>query len=1071
MARKVILDTAYTFTPSTKTIVIPRFIARERLVLITNVTQNKVIYNFSDPALTATSYVNATTNMVESTTLVLNYNTTTMSSTDKLQITIDEFVEKFEPAETQLDPTNKLRVSTPQALIDTDFEYGMQVSKWENLAMTNNRPFAYAYPTFIPNISGIAFPQNGRAVTVTTSVNHGLAVGTPITVQDAYLNIANGNFIIETVPSATTFTYTARAINPSSTITAVFDANKTAIYLGSLYAGAQIGTAPTMSYSGQAITVTTTVPHGLSIGNEIAVIGTTASTNAPNGSFVVATITSSTSFVYYAPAAPTGTLTATSAAVYMRPQGQFLHRPFDGGVLFNSNGLSNNEQAIRQTRRYFRYQSGKGIQISSGTILKPNLHIDSITASGTTITVQTKEQHNILPGTQVTIIGANEVGYNGTFTVSAVTGFNTFQYIAVVTPTVTPASGTFYVAVTGWYGCSNRLGTFDHQNGLLWEFDGQTIYAVRRNSTFQVSGRVSVTNGSSTVTQTDASYPTSFNKQLNVGNFIVIRGQSYRIDNIASDTSMTITPAYRGATTTHAQVSKTQDLRIPQSQWNLDKMDGTGPSGYTLDLSKMQMFYIDYTWYGAGFVRWGLRGPNGNVVYVHKMPNNNLNSEAYLRSGNLPARYETNTFSKVTQITANIGASDTSIAVVSTDGFAPTGTLIIRNATTYEYVNYTGLTAQAFTGLTRAQAGATQSVTIAAGANSGTVGSATGIQVGQRVVHTNFPDGTYVAAIAGTTITFTNAATVANPSSVIFAPMGATTGQAFTYSATAPVAVEQAFPTYAASVSHWGTSVIMDGRYDDDKSLLFTYGQTAFTAIPAAVTVTPTLTGTAGQYTVTVNSATSITVGMTVTAVGVGSGAVVTGVSGTTITLSVPNTAALSSTASSFTGGNTRSLFSIRVSPSVDNGTPAAFGARELINRMQLILRGLDVTTSTASANYLVTATLNGTPNTGTAWTNAVKNAIGVANSSLAQLADYSSPGNTIITGGEVTGGFLASGTANLDLAVVRDLGNSILGGGGTNANTNIYPDGPDVLTLSVTNLGATAINVLGRLSWTEAQA
>jgi len=44
------------------------------------------------------------------------------------------------------------------------------------------------------------------------------------------------------------------------------------------------------------------------------------------------------------------------------------------------------------------------------------------------------------------------------------------------------------------------------------------------------------------------------------------------------------------------------ETRIPQSQWNIDKMDGTGTSGYNLDLSKMQMFYIDYTWYGAGAV-------------------------------------------------------------------------------------------------------------------------------------------------------------------------------------------------------------------------------------------------------------------------------------------------------------------------------------------------------------------------------------------------------------------------------------------------------------------------------------
>ena len=64
-----------------------------------------------------------------------------MSSTDKLQITIDEYSEKFEPSESQLDPVNKFRTSTPQALIDTDFEYGVQGTKWETAALNNMRPF------------------------------------------------------------------------------------------------------------------------------------------------------------------------------------------------------------------------------------------------------------------------------------------------------------------------------------------------------------------------------------------------------------------------------------------------------------------------------------------------------------------------------------------------------------------------------------------------------------------------------------------------------------------------------------------------------------------------------------------------------------------------------------------------------------------------------------------------------------------------------------------------------------------------------------------------------------------
>jgi hypothetical protein len=66
-----------------------------------------------------------------------------MLPTDKLQIIIDEYDEKISPSETYIDPVNKLRVSTPQALIDTDFEYGLQQTKWEQIALLNNRPFAF----------------------------------------------------------------------------------------------------------------------------------------------------------------------------------------------------------------------------------------------------------------------------------------------------------------------------------------------------------------------------------------------------------------------------------------------------------------------------------------------------------------------------------------------------------------------------------------------------------------------------------------------------------------------------------------------------------------------------------------------------------------------------------------------------------------------------------------------------------------------------------------------------------------------------------------------------------------
>ena len=1005
MARRILDLKGYTLNPSTRVITYPGIIKQEQLILITNVTAGQVIYNFSDPSLKATAYSTSISGATGTTTMTLNFNTAAMQSTDKLQFIVDQVDETMSPSEVLKDPVNKLRVSQGQALIDTDFEYGSQQTKWENLAMVNNRPFAFPGANAVTSISAMTMSNGSRTVTVARSSGNFPANGSAIYVQDAFLTIANGNFIIESGGGTGTITYTARATNTTS-ITDILDLNKTAVYEGNVYSSARIGAAPTMTYSGREITVTTTVPHGLSIGNEIAVIGATASTNAPNGTQIVSTVISPTVFKYYVAAAPTGTLVATSVFIYVVPQGQVLHRPFDGGVIFSSNSSSNGEQLIRQTRRYFRYQSGKGIQISSGTILKPNLQLDSITSSGLVATVLTKEKHNILPGTVVTIAGCLDAAYNGTFTITSVTGFNTFQYTMLSEPTLTVGTGPYYAAIQGWHGAVNRLGSFDQQNGLFWEFDGQTLSAVRRNSTFQLSGRVTVTNGSSTVTQTDASFPTSFAKQLSIGDYIVLRGQSYKVEGIASDTSLSISPTYRGATAAHVVASKTVETRVPQSQFNIDKIDGTGPSGFNIDLTKMQMFYIDYSWYGAGFIRWGVRGINGDVFYVHKMENNNINQEAYMRSGNLPARYESSALAPITSTTGVVGALDLTLSVVSTLGFPDSGTLVVRNGSTTEFVNYSEKDSDSFLGLTRAKAGITTAatMTIASGANSGTLTSVANIQVGMRVHSASIPEGTYITSInpSNNSVRLSNAATGANPSDVLISPMGASSAETFAYSATAPTAVELAFPSYGPSLSHWGTSVIMDGGYDDDKSLIFTYGMTTPTVIPA---------------------------------------------------------------------GASRALFAIRVAPSADNGIAASFGQRDLINRMQLKLNSLDVSTRSASSNYLVRAFLNAVPSTGATWTTPTENAAGIANSSLSQIAVYPTGSSVTVTGGEITGGFLSQGTDSIDFTNLRDLGNSILGGGSTSSATQLYPDGPDTLTIVVTNLGTSSIDILGRLSWTEAQA
>ena len=138
---------------------------------------------------------------------------------------------------------------------------------------------------------------------------------------------------------------------------------------------------------------------------------------------------------------------------------------------------------------------------------------------------------------------------------------------------------------------------------MFFEFDGQDLYAVRRSSVQQLPGSCRVSNESNIVIGND----TNFTGQLESGTYIVIRGQSYRITDIKSRTELHISPAYRGQSASDAIITKTIDIKVPQSEWSLDKADGEGPSGFKLDMTKIQMCYIDYSWYGAGKIRFGFK--------------------------------------------------------------------------------------------------------------------------------------------------------------------------------------------------------------------------------------------------------------------------------------------------------------------------------------------------------------------------------------------------------------------------------------------------------------------------------
>lgn len=89
--------------------------------------------------------------------------------------------------------------------------------------------------------------------------------------------------------------------------------------------------------------------------------------------------------------------------------------------------------------------------------------------------------------------------------------------------------------------------------------------------------------------------------------------------------------------------SKGVDTPVLQSNWNVDKLNGAGPSKYTLDLTKSQIFFLDIEWLGVGSVRSGFV-INGNFIICHIFHHANLITNTYMTTACLPVRYEiTNT--------------------------------------------------------------------------------------------------------------------------------------------------------------------------------------------------------------------------------------------------------------------------------------------------------------------------------------------------------------------------------------------------------------------------------------------
>lgn len=782
MARKFVKN--YSFTPGTNTIKIAGYVSEEALLMVTHIATGAVIQQFAAPenGIVSTSYDSESTALNSEsgvTTFVLENPCAGMTSSDTLQIIVEQEAIRTRPFDAGLDAIERTRVSNPQSLIDADFEYGLQQTKWHTFQSIRSIPGIYELPGQDLAVANATTNNTSPFSTITvTSNTHGLVSGDAITIfgldnDPPTASRAEGGFVVFDAPTTNTFTYIAKGyVGPANN--SVLSTPYTQVRKGGFY---QNSTVPFISAvsdgaNPSVITVSTANNHGLVPGHTITVVISTTGNNHTyaEGNFFITAVPTANTYKYtsLSGAIVGAGLSNSVMTVYSRSDAFNIHRPFDGGVLLGPNAPTHGASVLRQSKKYFRYQSGKGMIWTSGTLYQPNYDIESATASGNTIgaaiTLTTEQSHGLQAGATVLVSGIATTGYNGSFTVASIVSENSFTVTATAALGQSGAGSASLesrprIAVTNWHGSSIRAGMFDEQNGLFWESDGQRASVVRRSSTFQIAGTCSITNNSVEVVGTN----TRFGDQLHVGDRIVLRGASRVVTSIANNTYLTVSPTLR-ATATGVKAALTIDDRIPQELFNKDPIDGTGPSGYTFRLNKMQMTGMQYSWYGAGFADFMIRGVEGDFITAHRFKNNNVNDEAYMRSGNLPARYEILNESARSWLTVAANTTANTINVANTYYFPTSGTLYIDN----EMLSYTGKSTanNTFTGVSRA-ASLTQFV---GGSNR-----------------------TFTAGVAA--------------------------------SHTANTGVNLISCTCAPTLSHWGSSVIADGGFDQDRGYFFNYAK------------------------------------------------------------------------------------------------------------------------------------------------------------------------------------------------------------------------------------------------------
>ena len=187
-------------------------------------------------------------------------------------------------------------------------------------------------------------------------------------------------------------------------------------------------------------------------------------------------------------------------------------------------------------------------------------------------------------------------------------------------------------------------------------FDAQLEYGLDtvRSFTATANGVLATTSSNGSVTSgSNAVGPVNSNTRMcpitvstTNGDYSIIQSRPYLRYRPGKSHLVFVTGVFctgSGATASIVRRTSTSgsvvDNSVAQASWNIDKFDGTGVSGITLDFTKTQILVIDAQWLGVGRVRVGF-DVNGVIYPAHQFLNANSLTVRYTQTFNLPVRFE-----------------------------------------------------------------------------------------------------------------------------------------------------------------------------------------------------------------------------------------------------------------------------------------------------------------------------------------------------------------------------------------------------------------------------------------------